>query len=129
VDELDLHSVGVDEVEHGPETICHYPDLRSRNTTGIKPSCPRVQFVQRLCRNREMIETSTRGVELFPFVACMLAQVKDVSAQAEDGHATGKRRTSAVVRRDQELRSNHVAVKPQTVFQAGDGKPNVMQSS
>jgi len=56
--ELDLDSIGIDEVENRPVAAGHLSDLRSRNPTSIKPSRPLLQFLQRRGLEREMIQTS-----------------------------------------------------------------------
>jgi hypothetical protein len=75
-----------------------------------------------------MIETGTHRVEPLRFVACMLVHVKDVSAQAEDGHPTDKRRTRAVVWSDQQIRAENVPIEARAALKAGNRNPKVMQS-
>lgn len=77
-----------------------------------------------------MIQTDTHRVEPFTCVACMLAKVEHLAAQAQNRRAPGE--TTEVLTlggiRHQEISAEHVAIKKDAALKVGHRDPKVMQS-
>ena len=128
--ELDLDTVGIDEVEHCSDTPGYFPDLRSRDTRGIKPTRPFPQAIQRLGLEREMIQTCTHGVEPFTGVVRMLAQVEYVATQGQNRRPSGEATLVLTLGgiRHQEICAEHVAIETNAALEVGHRNPKVMKS-